>query len=104
MSLLELFCHVDDFWLRFAPEWERDLLDTGVKQRRRAGQLCASEIMTIMIYLHQMRYRDFKTYYTQFVQVYLRAEFPKLVSYTRFVELIPSVLVPLCAYLQSCYG
>jgi hypothetical protein len=51
-----------------------------------------------------MRYRDFKTYYTQFVQVYLRAEFPKLVSYSRFVELIPSVLVPLCAYLQSCYG
>jgi hypothetical protein len=104
MSLLELYCHVDDFWLRFAPEWERELLDTGVKQRRRAGQLCASEIMTIMIYFHQMRYRDFKTYYTQFVQVYLRSEFPKRVSYTRFVELIPSVLVPLCAYLQSCYG
>jgi hypothetical protein len=104
MSLLELFCHVDDFWMGFAPEWERDLLDTGVKQRRRASQLCASEIMTIMIYFHQMRYRDFKTYYTQFVQVYLRTEFPKLVSYTRFVELIPSVLVPLCAYLQSCYG
>lgn len=104
MSLLELFCHVDDFWLQFVPEWERDLLDSGMKQRRRAGQLCASEVMTIMIYFHQMRYRDFKTYYTQFVQVYLRAEFPKLVSYTRFVELIPSVLVPLCAYLQSCYG
>jgi hypothetical protein len=60
--------------------------------------------MTILIYFHQMRYRDFKTYYTQFVQVYLRAEFPKLVSYNRFVELLPSVLVPLCAYLQNCYG
>ena len=60
--------------------------------------------MTIMIYFHQMRYRDFKTYYTQFVQGYLRAEFPRLVSYTRFVELMPSVLVPLCAYLRSIYG
>lgn len=38
------------------------------------------------------------------MQVYLRSEFPKLVSYNRFVELLPSVLVPLCAYLQSCYG
>jgi hypothetical protein len=104
MSLLELYCHVDDFWLVFAPEWERDLLDSGMRQRRRVGQLCASEIMTIMIYFHQIRYRDFKTYYTQFVQVYLRSEFPNLVSYSRFVELIPSVLVPLCAYLQSCYG
>lgn len=34
----------------------------------------------------------------------LRAEFPRLVTYQRFVELIPTVLVPLCAYLQSTYG
>jgi hypothetical protein len=51
-----------------------------------------------------MRYRDFKTYYNQFVQVYLQAEFPNLVSYSRFVELTSSLLVPLFAYLQSCYG
>ncbi len=38
------------------------------------------------------------------MQVYLPAEFPQLVSYNRFVELMPSLLVPLCAYLQSCYG
>lgn len=104
MSLLELYCHVDDFWQGFADEGERSLLASGRRQRRRDGQLCISEIITIMIYFHQMRYRDFKTYYTQFVQVYLRSEFPKLVSYSRFVELMPSVLTPLCAYLQSCYG
>jgi hypothetical protein len=51
-----------------------------------------------------MRYRDFKTYYTRYVLGHLRGEFPHLVSYTRFVELIPSVLVPLCTYLVSCYG
>jgi transposase len=104
MSLLELYCHVDDFWQRFAPVWERELLQSGLKQRRRRGKLYPSEIMTILIHFHQMRYRDFKTYYTQFVQVYLRGEFPGLVSYNRLVELIPSVLVPLCAYLRSCYG
>lgn len=60
--------------------------------------------MTILIYFHQQRYRDFKTYYVQFVQRWLRAEFPQLVSYNRFVELMPRVLLPLCAYLQSCYG
>lgn len=38
MSLLELFCHVDDFWQVFAPEWEHDLLQSGLKRRRRAGQ------------------------------------------------------------------
>lgn len=104
MSLLELYCHVDDFWQDFAAVWTKELLQSGLKQRQRAGQLYPSEMMTILIYFHQMRYRDFKTYYTQFVRVYLRGEFPALVSYTRFVELMPSVLVPLCAYLQSCYG
>lgn len=104
MSLLELFCHVDDFWLGFAQEWEAEQLQSGEKQRRRRGQLCESEIMTLLIYFHSFRQRDFKTYYTQFVQVHLREEFPNLVSYNRFVELIPSVLIPLCAYLQHGYG
>jgi hypothetical protein len=80
MSLLELFCHVDDFCQGFLGQWEGELLASGARQRRRRGQLWISEIMTILIYFHQMRYRDFKTYYTQFVQVYLRGEFPGLVS------------------------
>ena len=33
-----------------------------------------------------------------------RKDFPKLVSYNRFVEWMPSVLVPLCAYLRYCFG
>lgn len=104
MSLLELFCHVDDFCQEFMVMWQQELMHTGLKQRRRPGRLCASEIMTLLIHFHQMRYRDFKTYYTQHVQVYLRSEFPHLVSYNRFVELMPSVLVPLCAYLHHCFG
>ena len=39
MSLLELFCDVDDFMLRFRPQWKAEQLATG-KQRERAGQLC----------------------------------------------------------------
>jgi hypothetical protein len=103
MSLLELFCAVDDFWLEFAPYWKASQLATG-RQRERAGQLCPSEIMTILIHFHQSHYRTFKFYYTEHVQVHLRSEFPHLVSYQRFVALIPSVQVPLLAYLQSRYG
>lgn len=104
MSLLELYCDVDEFWQVFQPYWEQQLLSSGAIQRRRSGNLSVSEIMTIMIHFHQSRYRDFKGYYTRYVQVYLRSEFPQLVSYERFVQLMPSVLVPLCAYLSSCYG
>jgi transposase len=104
MSLLELFVSVDDFCQVFLPVWERKLLEDGSKQRRRAGQLSVSEMMTIIIYFHQSHYRNFKAYYTEHVCQYLRAEFPKLVSYERFVILMPSVLGPLSAYLKSLYG
>ena len=104
MSLLELFCHVDDFWLAFAPRWQQTQLQTGAIKRRRPGQLSESEVMTILIHFHQSHYRTFKAYYTEDVAVHLRREFPRLVSYSRFVALIPSVLVPLCAYLDTCQG
>ena len=61
--------------------------------------------MTILIHFHQSHYRDFKAYYTDYVLERLRSEFPGLVSYTRFVEFVPSALIPLCVYLRSsCLG
>ena len=103
MSVLELFCAVDDFWQDFAEPWEALQLAHG-RQRRRAGQLHPSEVMTLIIHFHQSHYRDFKAYYTEYVQQTLAAEFPHLVSYNRFVELMPGVLIPLCVYLRSRYG
>jgi hypothetical protein len=104
MSLLELFCHVDDFCQPFEPQWQRQLLQHGVIKRMRTPQLATSEIMTIIIHFHQSGYRNFKTYYTEHVQVHLRREFPGLVAYNRFVELMPRVLIPLLAYFEQCKG
>lgn len=104
MSLLELFCHVDDFCQEYVPSWEQQQLQNGQRQRRRRGQLWLSEVMTIMIHFHQVRFRDFKTYYLGYVRQHLAQDFPHLVSYNRFVELMSAALVLLSAYLQSCYG
>ena len=60
--------------------------------------------MTILIHFHQSHYRNFKAYYTQHVCAHLRSEFPALVSYTRFVELIPSALPAMCLYLRVRFG
>lgn len=103
MSLLELLCDVDDVMLRFAPQWKVSQVAAG-RQRERAGQLCPSEVMTILIHFHQSHYRTFKAYYTEHVPVHLTTEFPHLVSYARFVALIPGMLVPLLASLQSRFG
>ncbi|MGZ3601596.1 MAG: transposase, partial [Ktedonobacterales bacterium] len=102
MSILDVYCSVDTFWQQFAPLWEREQLALG--KRRRATRLSPSELMTILILFQQSGYRTFKGFYTQYVQVYLRPEFPGLVSYTRFVELMPRVLVPLAVYLQMQCG
>ena len=51
MNLVELFCHVDDFCQAFEAEWIRHQLTTGCRRRRRAGRLCSSEIMTLLIWL-----------------------------------------------------
>jgi hypothetical protein len=104
MSLLELFCHVDDFCQQFEAQWQRQLLQDGAIQRLRSTQLTTSEIMTIIIHFHQSGYRNFKTYYREYVQVRLRSDFPGLVAYTRLVELMPRVLVPLLVYLGHCQG
>jgi hypothetical protein len=103
-SLLEVYCHVDDFWQMFKPHWYSHLLAEGQMKRVRQPELSESEVMTIVIHFHQSQYRNFKAYYTEHVQVRLRSEFPKLVSYTRFVELMGRVLIPLSAYLRACFG
>lgn len=104
MGVLELFCAVDDFCLDFEPKWHTHCLMSGTKQRNRQRTLALSEIMTILIRFHRSHYRDFKAFYTEYVCVHLSGEFPKLVSYNRFVEFIPSALLPLLVYLQSCLG
>lgn len=102
MDILPLFCDIDDFCLLFEPLWEKKLLET--RRRNRPSALCLSEVMTIITLFHASSYRNFKAYYTEHVLKHLAWAFPRLVSYNRFVELMPSALVPLCGYLQSRKG
>ena len=102
MDILPLFCDIDDFCLLFEPRWQARLIDT--RQRHRPSALCLSEVMTIIVLFHASGYRNFKAYYTEHVMKQYVWAFPRLVSYQRFVELMPSALVPLCGYLQSRKG
>lgn len=100
MILEHLFCLVDDFCNEFLPEWEKELIGN-LKIKKQTSRLSESEIMTIIIYFHMARFRDFKTFYIHYVQKYLTSEFPNLVSYNRFVELMQTVLMPLCFFMLS---
>jgi hypothetical protein len=104
MDILPIFCDIDDFCLLFEPLWRKRLLADVPRQRQRAATLCLSEVMTIIVFFHSSGYRNFKTFYTAHVLKHMAWAFPRLVSYTRFVELMPSALVPLCGYLQTRKG
>jgi hypothetical protein len=104
MEIVALFCDIDDFCLRFEPTWQQHLIAEGSRHRWREQRLCLSEVMTLVVNFHQSGYRTFKDYYLRYVTPHLRWAFPRLVSYTRFVELMAEALLPLCAYLHTRKG
>jgi hypothetical protein len=101
MSLTRLFCDVDDFCQWFIAEWEKVQITDGTKKRLRKRSLSHSEIITIIVFYHQSGYKTFKWFYERYVCKRMQQEFPKLVSYNRFIELMGDVLVPLTCFMQS---
>lgn len=105
MSLLELFVEVDDFCKTFEPwAFAQQLPHTARRKRGPKPVMAASEVMTLVIHFHQQGYRNLKHYYQKHVGEHLQSEFPRLVSYGRFVELLRAVALPLCAFLKSRMG
>jgi len=104
MDILSVFCDIDDFCLLFEPLWKRRLLSSGERQRDRSPRLCLLEVMTIIVMFHTSSYRNFKAYYAEQVMKHYAGAFPRLISYQRFVELMPRALVPSCGYLQTRKG
>jgi transposase len=103
-SLTELFCLMDDFCRLFEPAFEQHLLCSGKRMRRRRCELSLSELMTLTVLFHQLRFRQFKAFYLGYACRHLRAEFPRLPSYQRCVELMPRCAAPLAALFQALRG
>ena len=104
MDILSVFCDIDDYCSCFESAWRQHLVAAGGKKRHRSSRLARSEVMTILVLFHGLHYRTFKHFYLQYVCPHLHPDFPGLPSYSRFVELIPSALIPLCGYLQTRKG
>jgi hypothetical protein len=104
MDTVAVFCVIDDFCKLFEPHWQQHLLAVAPRERQRRSRLCLSEVLTIMVGFHLSGYRTFKGYYTEHVLPHQFHYFPTLVSYPRFVEWMPSALVPLCVLLTTRFG
>lgn len=103
--MTEIFCTVDDFCKALPKDFEKQLsVGSETKARQRPGKLSLSEIMTILILFQNSGYRNFKTYYLDYVCRHLRSEFPNLISYPRFVYLMPRALVTLTLLMLKMCG
>ena len=106
MNIIPLFCKIDDFFLNYEKWIAPQCLTEGstIETRGRPRQLHPSEVMTLLIAFHQSGYRTFKHFYLKHVCVYWCAEFPNLVSYSRFVQLKKGVLALFNVYLSANLG
>jgi len=101
MDIVALFYDLDKFAAGFEPLIRRHLLADGKPHRNRPAAMHLSEVMTILVLFHGSGYRTFKHFYLRHVAVHLRGEFPRQVSYNRFVERVPEALLALAAFLRS---
>ena len=104
-QLTTIFCQIDDFCKELEQHMQHKLL-TGPSRGKRGPKsgLSLSEMMTILVMFHQIRFRDFKTFYIGFVIKYWPHYFPRLPSYSRFVSLIKQAIFPLTLFVQLRSG
>ena len=101
-KVTSIFCSIDDFCNVFEPAFRERQLSDGRIKRNRKYKMSLSEVLTITVLFHLSGCRNFKHYYTGYVQKHLNKEFPSTVSYNRFVELMQSNLFPLTVYMKTC--
>lgn len=105
--LTALFCQIDDFCKEFEPKFKNTLIENK-KTRHRKTCISHSEVITVWIYFHFLRMRDFKMYYLWQVKTIWKDTFPNMPSYNRFVELaqraLPAMLVFLTTKMGKCTG
>ena len=104
-QLTTIFCEIDDFCKELDNYVQHRLLPGSVKRPRGpACSLSISEIMTILVMFQMVRFRDFKTFYEGFLQVYWQAYFPHLPAYPRFITLMKRAIFPMTLFTQLRSG
>jgi Transposase DDE domain len=99
-KITEIFFSVDEFCIECDQIIREHSLPRGKGKRNRRKRLSDSEVITITIGFHLGNYRNMKHYYLCHVCEHMKNEFPELVSYNRFVELMQKALVPMMLFLR----
>jgi hypothetical protein len=106
-KITEIFCIADDFCKEFTKELAQTptLLKDGKKRRKRPCGMSDSEMITVLMLYHFGIFNSFKHFYLHYICVHLKKEFPKALSYNRFIQLEHRVFMPVMFFLNTvCFG
>ena len=103
-KVTEIFCLVDDFCKEMELVLDRNSIEAenGRPRRMKRPKMSDSEVITIMVLFHLKGYRCLKHFYLHHVCRHMMDDFPKTLSYNRFVELQKKSVVPMVVFLQTC--
>ena len=99
-----MYCDVDDFCQVFILQREKQQTTDGDIKRKCPCRMTISEIMIFLIVFHTSNHCDFKSYYKGYIAKFYRSEFPSLLSYTRFLQVMPRAIIQLYSYLSTLKG
>src|SRR5690625_2060310 len=105
LKIIELFCLVDDFTIRFNEMCYQESIEYKKKRiRNKKSRLSLAEVMTILLLFQQSNYRTFKHFYLRHVKIVLQPFFPNLVGYSRFVQMISEAFFPMFCFNEELLG
>ena len=67
----------------------------------RQSQICASEVITLLLWFHLTGSRNFKALYLYWAKLFLSRYFPNLPSYSRFIGLKAKYVMYFVALIES---
>jgi len=102
-DITELYSFIDDFCKIYSAYEKKKMLPSN-KQRQRGSSMSLSELLTIMIMYHTSYAKNFKYFYKTCIEYIHKDDFPKALSYNRFVELMPRLFIPLNVLMHLLFG
>lgn len=102
-DITELYCFIDDF-CKVYEKYEKQKLIPSSKKRNRQCSMNLGEMLTIMVMFHTSYAKNFKYFYKSYIEYLHKEDFPKALSYNRFVELMPRMFMPLNILLHLLFG
>lgn len=99
-KLIQIFCDCHDFCKIVENFPKPMLLGSGKRKPTRVPEISTSESMCIMIMYHHSGMKCFQYYYEKIVLPKMISYFPKVPSYSRFIELIHRTTIMLFLFVN----